>query len=61
MPECSRTTVKPILKEVLTVSQIGSYRLATVEEIIAMKIDIVQRKAWKKDFWDLDPLEGKSF
>jgi hypothetical protein len=36
--------------------QIGSYKLAAVEEIIAMKIDIVQRKARKKDFWDLDEL-----
>lgn len=35
------------------VMQINSYRLATVEEIMAMKIDIVQRKARKKDFWDL--------
>lgn len=33
--------------------QIGPYRLATVEEIVAMKIDIVQRKARKKDFWDI--------
>jgi predicted nucleotidyltransferase component of viral defense system len=33
--------------------QIGSHRLATVEEIVAMKIDIVQRKARKKDFWDI--------
>lgn len=38
---------------------IGLYRLATVEEIIAMKIDIVQRKARKKDFWDLDELLDK--
>ena len=36
--------------------QIGPFRLATVEEIMAMKIDIVQRKARKKDFWDLDEL-----
>ncbi len=36
--------------------QIGSYRLATIEEIIAMKIDIVQRGARKKDFWDLHEL-----
>lgn len=28
-------------------------RLATVEEIIAMKVDIVQRGGRKKDFWDL--------
>ena len=39
--------------------EIGQYRLATVEEIIAMKIDIVQRKARKKDFWDLDELIEK--
>jgi predicted nucleotidyltransferase len=32
------------------------FRLATVEEIIAMKIDIVQRVARKKDFWDLHEL-----
>jgi hypothetical protein len=39
--------------------EIAPYRLATVEEIIAMKVDIVQRKARKKDFWDLDELLGK--
>jgi predicted nucleotidyltransferase len=32
------------------------FRLATVEEIIAMKIDIVQRVARKKDFCDLHEL-----
>ncbi len=36
--------------------EIGPYRLATIEEIIAMKIDIVQRKARKKDFWDIHEL-----
>lgn len=36
--------------------EIGPYKLATIEEIIAMKIDIVQRKARKKDFWDLHEL-----
>ena len=41
------------------VLEIGPYRLATVEEIIAIKIDIVQRKARKKDFWDLDELLEK--
>ncbi len=35
---------------------IGLYRLATTEEIIAMKLDVVQRKARKKDFWDLHEL-----
>ena len=38
---------------------LGPYRLATIEEIIAMKIDIVQRGARKKDFWDLHELLGK--
>lgn len=37
----------------------ASLRLATVEEITAMKIDIVQRLARKKDFWDLHELLGK--
>jgi Nucleotidyl transferase AbiEii toxin, Type IV TA system len=37
---------------------IGQYRLATIEDIIAMKIDIVQRVARKKDFWDLHELLG---
>ena len=31
----------------------GGVRLATVEEIIAMKVDVVQRGGRKKDFWDL--------
>jgi hypothetical protein len=46
----------PFIQQAL---KIGPYRLATVEEIIAMKIDIVQRKARKKDFWDLDELIEK--
>lgn len=28
-------------------------RMATVEEIIAMKVDVIQRGGRKKDFWDL--------
>ena len=31
----------------------GNVRMATLEEIAAMKIDIVQREARKKDFWDI--------
>jgi predicted nucleotidyltransferase component of viral defense system len=31
-------------------------RLATVEEIVAMKVDIIQRTGRKKDFWDLHEL-----
>src|SRR5690606_6972463 len=34
-------------------------RLATLDEIIAMKIDVVQRGARKKDFWDLHELLSK--
>jgi predicted nucleotidyltransferase component of viral defense system len=31
-------------------------RMATVEEIIAMKMDVIQRGGRKKDFWDLHEL-----
>jgi predicted nucleotidyltransferase component of viral defense system len=31
-------------------------RMATVEEIVAMKVDIIQRAGRKKDFWDLHEL-----
>ncbi|RYD76772.1 MAG: nucleotidyl transferase AbiEii/AbiGii toxin family protein [Sphingobacteriales bacterium] len=34
-------------------------RMATVEEIIAMKVDIIQRGGRKKDFWDLHELLNK--
>jgi hypothetical protein len=34
-------------------------RMATIEEIIAMKIDIVQRGGRKKDFWDIHELIEK--
>ncbi|WP_243837337.1 nucleotidyl transferase AbiEii/AbiGii toxin family protein [Mucilaginibacter gilvus] len=34
-------------------------RMATIEEIIAMKVDIVQRGGRKKDFWDLHELLGR--
>jgi len=35
---------------------IDGIRMATVQEIIAMKIDVVQRGGRKKDFWDLHEL-----
>jgi predicted nucleotidyltransferase len=35
---------------------LGPFRMATIEEIIAMKIDVVQRGGRKKDFWDLHEL-----
>lgn len=34
----------------------NNLRLATVEEIIAMKLDVIQRVGRKKDFWDLHAL-----
>ncbi len=36
--------------------EIDSIRMATLEEIIAMKLDVIQRGGRKKDFWDLHEL-----
>ena len=38
------------------VTVIDAIRLASVEEIIAMKLDVIQRGGRKKDFWDLHEL-----
>jgi predicted nucleotidyltransferase component of viral defense system len=38
---------------------VDEIRMATIEEIIAMKIDVVQRTGRKKDFWDLHELLQK--
>jgi hypothetical protein len=35
------------------IAMIDNIRLASVEEIIAMKVDVIQRTGRKKDFWDL--------
>ena len=35
---------------------IDGIRMATIEEIIAMKIDVISRNGRKKDFWDLHEL-----
>jgi len=35
---------------------VDNIRMATIEEIIAMKIDVVQRGGRKKDFWNLHEL-----
>jgi hypothetical protein len=41
---------------------VDSVRMATTEEILAMKLDVVQRGGRKKDFWDLHELmESFSF
>ena len=37
-------------------TEIDTIRMATIEEIIAMKMDVIQRGGRKKDFWDLHEL-----
>lgn len=39
--------------------EVDGVRMATVEEIIAMKVDVIQRGGRKKDFWDLHEAFGK--
>jgi len=41
--------IKPLL-------EVDGIRMATIEEIIAMKVDVIQRFGRKKDFWDLHDL-----
>jgi len=43
------TYIQPFIEE-------DGIRMATVEEIIAMKVDVIQRVGRKKDFWDLHDL-----
>lgn len=38
--------------------EVDGIRMATIEEIIAMKVDVIQRGGRKKDFWDLHNLLG---
>jgi predicted nucleotidyltransferase component of viral defense system len=44
------------IREALNVQGI---RMATIEDVIAMKIDVIQRGGRKKDFWDLHELLDK--
>lgn len=39
--------------------EVDGVRMATIEEIIAMKVDVIQRGGRKKDFWDLHELIEK--
>jgi hypothetical protein len=43
----------PFIQPFITTEKV---RLATIEEIAAMKIDVVQREGRKKDFWDIHEL-----
>lgn len=47
---------EPFIDDVIKVDAI---RMATIEEIIAMKIDVIQRTGRKKDYWDLHELKGQ--
>ena len=39
--------------------EIDNIRMASIEEIIAMKMEVIQRGGRKKDFWDLHELLQK--
>jgi predicted nucleotidyltransferase component of viral defense system len=41
------------------VVEIDAIRMATIEEIIAMKIDVIQRTGRKKDYWDIHELKDQ--
>lgn len=40
------------------IEQIDKIRMASVEDIVAMKIDLISRGGRKKDFWDLHMLRN---
>ncbi len=44
---------EPFFDEIVLIDGI---RLASIEELIAMKVDVIQRIGRKKDFWDLHEL-----
>lgn len=46
-------SMEPFFQDVVEVDGI---QMASVEEIIAMKVDVVHRKGRRKDFWDLHEL-----
>ena len=48
-------TTDPFIQEAILVDGI---RMATIEEIIAMKIDVISRTGRKKDFWDIHELKN---
>lgn len=41
------------------VIEVDAIRMATIEDIIAMKIDVIQRTGRKKDYWDLHELKDQ--
>lgn len=49
-------SMNPFFQDALTFDGI---RMATLEEIVAMKVDVIQRGGRKKDFWDLHEVLNK--
>ena len=41
------------------IKTIDNIRIASIEDIIAMKLDVIGRNGRKKDFWDLHELHNK--
>ena len=46
----------PFIRPIKTIDNI---RIASIEDIIAMKLDVIGRNGRKKDFWDLHELHNK--
>lgn len=46
-------------KFIRPIEHIGNIRMARVEDIVAMKIDVISQGGRKKDFWDLHLLHDK--
>jgi predicted nucleotidyltransferase component of viral defense system len=53
---CIKLDVYYTDKFIHPINLIDNIRLASIEEIIAMKIDVVSRIGRKKDFWDIHDL-----
>ncbi len=57
--ECIKLDVYYTDKFIQKPLNIEGVRMATIEEIIAMKVDVISRGGRKKDFWDLHALMDK--
>ena len=55
--DCVKLDLSYMDKFIQDIVLIDGIRLATVEEIIAMKIDVISRGGRKKDFWDIHELK----
>lgn len=55
--ECVKLDLYYVDKFIQEIVLIDGIRMATVEEIIAMKIDVISHGGRKKDFWDINELK----